>query len=180
MKPGQLIAHAAFECHDNEIARSGAWIINIPIPTYMFLPPVFTVADPDALIIAVRRGLPVLTYLRPVSVISPRDDDWPDTLATLLRRKPVSVTRWAHEAGLAPATVSRGFLAAFGVTPGRYRLESQLLRAMQLIATTDESLAAIADSCGFADQAHLCRTVRVASGYSPREWKVKSIQDDRM
>ncbi|MBV1834978.1 helix-turn-helix domain-containing protein [Novacetimonas pomaceti] len=180
VEPGQLIAHAAFECHDNEIARPGAWIINIPVPARMSLPPVFTIEDPDALIVAARQGVPVLGYLRPVSVVSPRNDDWPDALAALLRRRPVSITRWARETGLAPATVSRGFLAAFGVSPSRYRLENQLLQAMRLIATTNAPLAAISGGCGFADQAHFCRTVRAASGYSPREWRVKSIQDDAM
>lgn len=177
IEPGQLVAHASFECHDNLVARSGAWVLNIPVPPFAMLPPVFTVDNPDAIIWAVRHGLPVAPYLRPVGVISPCLDDWPDMLAARLRREPISITAWAAEAGLAPATVSRGFDAAFGVSPARYRLENQTLRAIRLIGTTAEPIATVATICGFADQAHLSRAVRSVSGHTPRAWRIKSVQD---
>lgn len=152
-------------------------MLNAPVASFVALPPVFTVNDPDAIISAVRSGLPIASYLRPIGVVAPRDDDWPDTLAARLRREPISITVWTREAGLALATVSRGFHAAFGVTPARYRLENQTLRALKLIATTAEPLAAIAVACGFADQAHLSRAVVSASGHTPRLWRIKSVQD---
>jgi AraC-like DNA-binding protein len=180
IEPGQLVAHANFECHDNLVARSGAWILNVSVPPFAALPPVFSVSDPDAIISAVRNGDRVAPHLRPTTVISPRHDDWPDMLATRLRREPISIAQWASEAGVAPATVSRGFHAAFGVSPAKYRLENQMLRAMKMIATTTEPLAAVAFICGFADQAHLSRAIRSASGYTPRAWRVKSVQDCRI
>jgi AraC-like DNA-binding protein len=177
IEPGQLVAHAHFESHDNLIAQSGAWIMNVPVSPYAILPPVFTVNDPDAIVAAMRSGLPVAPLLRPMRVIPPRHNDWPDVLAAKLRCEPVSITGLAREIGLDVATVSRGFSAAFGVTPARYRLESQTLRAMRLIVSTDEPLAVVAAMCGFADQAHLCRTVRAISGHTPKWWRVKSVQD---
>lgn len=177
IEPGQLVAHACFECHDNLIGPSGAWVLNIPLPPFEVLPPVFTVREPDAVIAAMQGSFPVASYLRPVNVIAPRNDDWPDVLAASLRKEPLSIVAWAAEAGLAPATVSRGFRAAFGVSPAQYRLDNQTLRALQLIATTVEPLASVAASCGFADQAHLSRAVMATSGHSPGAWRVKSIQD---
>jgi AraC-like DNA-binding protein len=179
VEPGHLVAHASFECHDNLVARSGAWVLNVPVSPYAILPPVFSVADPDAIVATVRSGLPVGPFLCPAGVIPPYDLDWPDALAARLRREPVSITAWACETGLDPATVSRGFHAAFGVTPARYRLENQTLRAMRLLTSTTEPLAAIATLCGFADQAHLSRSIRWLSGHTPRTWRVKSIQDRR-
>ena len=180
IEPGQLVAHASFECHDNLVARSGAWVLNLPVSAFATLPPVFTVSDPDAIISAVRSGLPVAPYLQPIGVLPPRYDDWPDMLAARLRLEPISIAAWASEARLSPSTVSRGFHAAFGVTPAKYRLENQTLQAMRLIATTAESLAAVATICGFADQAHLSRAIRSTSGHTPRAWRVKSIQDRRI
>jgi AraC-like DNA-binding protein len=177
IEPGQLVAHSSFESHDNLVARSGAWVLNIPLAPYAILPPVFIVADPDAIIVAARSALPVAPLLRPIGVMPPRHDDWPDVLAAQLRREPISITEWASEAGLDAARVSRGFYAAFGVTPARYRLENQTLRAMRLIVSTSETLASIATACSFADQAHLNRAVRSLSGYTPRTWRIKSIQD---
>ncbi|WP_380939124.1 helix-turn-helix domain-containing protein [Sphingomonas floccifaciens] len=177
IEPGQLVAHASFEAHDNLVAESGAWVLNIAVPPYAILPPVFTVDDPDAIIAAAHSGLPVASLLRPVAVVPPDEDDWADVLAADLRREPISITEWARKAGFDRAKVSRGFHAAFGVTPARYRLENQTLRAMRLIASTAEPLAAIAATCGFADQAHLNRAVRSISSHTPRSWRIKSIQD---
>ena len=179
IEAGHLVAHASFESHHNLVARSGAWVLNVSVPPHTTLPPVFTVDDPDAIVAAVRAGLPVAPFLRPAGVVPPHDHDWPDMLAARLRCGPLSISAWAVETGLDPATVSRGFRAAFGNTPARYRLEQQTLRAMRLLASTGETLATVATACGFADQAHLNRTVRSVSGHTPRTWRVKSVQDRR-
>lgn len=176
VEPGQLVAHSRFEGHDNFVPRSGTWVLNMPVPDATSLPPVFTVDAPDEVIAAVRRGEAVLPYLRPHNVVAPVQVDWPDVLAARLRQGPVAIAAWAREVGLAPSTVSRGFYAAFGVTPARYRLENQALQAMRSIAATAEPLAGIAASCGFGDQAHMTRAVKAVSGRTPGRWRVKSVQ----
>ena len=103
--------------------------------------------------------------LRPDSVIPP-EQDWPDLLATCLREEAIGITDWAQDAGKAPATVSRGFAAAFGVTPSGYRAEARVARALRLLVTGTDPLAQIAADCGFSDQAHLCRNVKAVSQYA--------------
>lgn len=178
IEPGHVIAHSAFDCHDNLILREPTRVLNIPDPPALRLPPVFTAHDPDALIAAARQGAAEMhLLLRPDSVIPP-EQDWPDLLATCLREEAIGITDWAQAAGLAPATVSRGFAAAFGVTPSGYRAEARVARALRLLVTGTDPLAQIAAACGFSDQAHLCRNVKAVSGYTPSQWRqVKSVQD---
>ncbi|WP_043820590.1 helix-turn-helix transcriptional regulator, partial [Rubrivivax gelatinosus] len=68
----------------------------------------------------------------------------------------------------APATLSRGFAAAYGVTPARYRADLRLARALERL-TGPEPLVQLALALGYADQAHLSRAVRAATGMTPRQ-----------
>lgn len=179
IEPGNLVCHSAFESHDNRISIGGASIINVPIVSAVSLPPVFTVADPDEIIRAAREGVPILSVLSSVTALTPLCLDWPDELAARLGDEPVSIGAWALQAGFAPATVSRRFLAEYGVSPAQYRLEHQALKAMRMIATTNVPLASIAAQCDFADQAHLSRTIRQISGFTPGALRIKSIQERR-
>lgn len=65
-----------------------------------------------------------------------------------------------RDAGLARATLSRGFAAAYGVTPARYRADVRLVGP--------EPLVQLALALGYADQAHFSRAVR-ATGMTPRQ-----------
>jgi transcriptional regulator GlxA family with amidase domain len=73
--------------------------------------------------------------------------------------------------GLAAETLSRGFRAAFGVTPARFRGEVRTRRAMEMILQTDASLAEIAIDCGYSDQPHLTRAVVALTGKPPGQWR---------
>ncbi len=82
--------------------------------------------------------------------------------------------------GIAPATLSRGFRTAFGTTAARYRANMQAQSALRQILSANEPLAAIANICGFADQAHLSRAIRTLTDRSPAAWRrVKSVQDPK-
>lgn len=179
VEAGHIVAHGLFDCHDNIILRARTKVLNIPLPPTLSLPPVFTVRDPDALITAIRRGnanLPLL--LHPEHRVPASQENWPDLLANHLRQEAGGITEWARGAGLAPATVSRGFAAAYGVTPAAYRMEAQVMRAFRQLLIGNDPLAGIAADCGFADQAHLCRSIKSLSGYPPSHWRrVKSVQD---
>lgn len=176
---GDILAHPAFDTHQNA-AVGRSWVLNIPLPATANLPPVFRVADPDELE-RVWRHDPALAgaYLTPIAARPPLLEDWPDLLAADLRDDPsLSLSRWARIQGLAPATVSRGFSAAFGAPPSVLRTERRARRTLRDVITTDAPLAAIAHDRGFADQAHLSRAVRALTGFSPSHWRrVKSIQD---
>jgi AraC-like DNA-binding protein len=56
-----------------------------------------------------------------------------------------------------------------GMAPSDYLRAARLHRARDLLAA-DEPLAAVADACGFADQAHFTRWFRRAFGYTPGDW----------
>jgi AraC family transcriptional regulator len=51
--------------------------------------------------------------------------------------------------------------------PSRYRREARVQHALRLMAETQAPLAAVAAQAGFADQSHLGRAVRAATGRTP-------------
>ena len=65
----------------------------------------------------------------------------------------------------------RAFKRTFGETPHAYIIGCRLERARFLMLTTEMGLAAIALSCGFTDQAHLCKLFRQMDGQSPAVWR---------
>lgn len=68
---------------------------------------------------------------------------------------------------VSPYRLSRAFSAELGVSLTRYRNRIRVGRAMDRLADGAPSLADLAAELGFADQAHLCRTVRQHLGYTP-------------
>jgi AraC-like DNA-binding protein len=72
--------------------------------------------------------------------------------------------------GLSAEHVSRGFTRVFGVTPQRYRLEARARAALADLPAA-VSLAAVAVQHGFADQAHMTRSVRDVTGLPPGAWR---------
>lgn len=175
--PGTVIVHDALSAHRDDFGACGAIVLNLP--ALHGLSGAGTITDVDAVAKAAERDLQeaaslVAEQFQPV-MLSP--DDWPDLLASELARNPdFQISDWAESAGLNPASVSRGFAKAFGVSPKRYRLEARARRAIAALKSWQGSLAAIAVEQGFADQAHFTRAVRELTGTTPRLLKAKSIQ----
>lgn len=71
--------------------------------------------------------------------------------------------------GLDRWTLARGFRAAFGTSPSRFRTMRQLDHARRLIAR-GAPLAGAAAGAGFADQSHLTRQFKRAYGLTPARW----------
>lgn len=78
--------------------------------------------------------------------------------------------------GLNPASISRGFARAYGVSPKRFRLEARTRRALTAIDAWQGSLADLAADQGFADQAHLTRSIAAMTGAPPILHRAKSVQ----
>jgi AraC-like DNA-binding protein len=74
-------------------------------------------------------------------------------------------------ARLSTAHFSRSFKQAFGEPPHAYVVRRRLEEACHLMLTSSASLAEIALSVGFSDQAHLCKLFRQAFGQSPANWR---------
>lgn len=71
-----------------------------------------------------------------------------------------SVVELARLIGCSPHHLSRVFVEQTGQGIGRYRAALRVDRALTRLAEGETSLARLADACGFADHAHLTRTLR--------------------
>jgi len=171
--PGDALVHRPFEGHLDQIGPRGAVVVNLPLPPSRALPDAFRVTDADAVARAAESDLVAATdLLEPGMDVVAAEDDWPDRLAALLRsRSDVRLAEWAAATGLASATVSRGFRAAFGVPPARYRAEARARRAFAALSSGDSPLVEIALACGFADQAHFSRAIVTLTGFAPTAWR---------
>ena len=71
--------------------------------------------------------------------------------------------------GLSRWELARGFRAAFGVSPSRFRTMRQLDR-VRCEVRAGAGLAGAALAAGFADQAHMTRHFKRAYGLTPARW----------
>jgi AraC-like DNA-binding protein len=69
--------------------------------------------------------------------------------------------------GVSPYRLSRGFSREQGMSLTHYRNRVRVSRALQRLAAGEQSLGLLAADLGFADQAHLTRTVRSYAGHTP-------------
>ena len=83
----------------------------------------------------------------------------------------IHITDLALVARRSTAYFCRAFKRTFGVTPHAYIVRRRLHRGRHLMLTTDLALSEIALSCGFTDQAHLCRLFRQTHSQSPAAWR---------
>lgn len=90
----------------------------------------------------------------------------------LLRERwnePVPLAELAIAAGLSRFELVRRFRAQTGLTPHAFRTNLRIERARALLAA-GQPPAVVAADCGFADQAHLTRTFRLAVGVTPARY----------
>jgi AraC-like DNA-binding protein len=73
----------------------------------------------------------------------------------------------AERLGASPYRLSRAFSRELGVPLTRYRNRVRVGRALDRLEAGDTDGARLAAELGFADQAHLCRTVREHAGHPP-------------
>jgi AraC-like DNA-binding protein len=71
--------------------------------------------------------------------------------------------------GVSPFRLSRAFPRELGVSLTRYRNRVRVGRVLDRLRGGQDNLADLAAELGFADQAHLCRTVRDHVGRTPTE-----------
>jgi len=106
----------------------------------------------------------------------------PDTRPSAADRTLVAKAREAINAGtpaaagllplatllnVSPYRLSRAFTRELGVSLTRYRNRVRVSNALDRLEAGEPSLAALAADLGFADQAHLCRTVHDHLGHTP-------------
>lgn len=83
--------------------------------------------------------------------------------------EPMRIEKLAGEVGLSPDRFTEVFSALMGRTPSDYLRHIRLEHACRLLLSTDHTVAHIAQASGFADAAHLTRTLRQERGVTPTE-----------
>lgn len=176
VQAGDVVVHQAWEAHLNRTPGAGAQVLNLALPAED-LAAFGRVDDVDALVrVAARDPAEASNQLgemfRPAPAFAA---DWPDLLAQALADGDVdSLGDWAQRLGLSAEHLSRGFGKVFGITPQRFRWEARSRAALLDLALTTTPLAEVALAHGFADQAHLTRSVRMFSGQTPGAWRASN------
>ena len=83
----------------------------------------------------------------------------------------ISLEELASVCDLSVSYFARGFKNGTGVSPHRWLIEMRLEKAKDLLLNTKMPLAEVAVACGFADQCHLTRKFRRATGDTPGAWR---------
>jgi len=83
---------------------------------------------------------------------------------------PPSLSELAAMAGVTPVQLTRMFKRATGLPPMQWLMNQRLHQARRILAS-NEPLAEIAASHGFADQAHFTRRFRALFGLTPGAWR---------
>jgi AraC-like DNA-binding protein len=73
----------------------------------------------------------------------------------------------AASLAISPFRLSRAFTRHMGVSITHYRNRVRVARALDRLEQGENNLALLAADLGFADQSHLCRTVRQHLGHTP-------------
>lgn len=85
--------------------------------------------------------------------------------------QPFNLSNLAEVAGLSLSLFSRSFKAATGQSPHQYVLSQRVQKARELLAFSHLSIAEIAATCGFYDQAHLTRIFKKQLGTTPGAYR---------
>ena len=85
----------------------------------------------------------------------------------------LNVEELASHLGISTSYFARSFRSSVGLAPHAYVMHRRLLRAQELLASTDLPLTDIALATGFADQSHFCRRFHQMTGMPPRTFRLQ-------
>jgi AraC-like DNA-binding protein len=175
---GDVLIHAALDCHGNRRVSAGLTLIRLDWPDATSIGGLYRLDNADEIARLAEKDVIEATrllqsVLRARCKPSPgKRNDWPDLLLEDLTRYPATeIGSWAELNGLARETVSRGFMAAYGTAPSVLRAELRARSAWFRIIRGSDCLCRIATETGFADQAHMTRWVRRITGVPPSAWR---------
>ena len=87
--------------------------------------------------------------------------------------KNLSIKELASHLGISPSYFARSFRNSVGLAPHAYVMRRRLLRAQELLASTELPLIDIALATGFADQSHFSRRFHDMTGVPPRAFRLQ-------
>ncbi|MBI4785256.1 MAG: helix-turn-helix transcriptional regulator [Oscillatoriophycideae cyanobacterium NC_groundwater_1537_Pr4_S-0.65um_50_18] len=82
----------------------------------------------------------------------------------------LSLSELADLAQMSLHYFARSFKQQVGLSPHQYLIRARIERAKQLLLQNNLTVAEVAHRVGFADQSHLCRHFKQATGLSPKQW----------
>jgi AraC family transcriptional regulator len=141
----------------------------------------FRRADPESPLIV--EALLCDLVSRHLNIIRDRSSARPRWLGALLDylddtfEQEWSLQNMAAEMGVHPVYLCRTFPEHFDCTLGEYIRKQRVLRAWQLLAIGDSTLAEIASQSGFADQSQFTRAFKNHFGITPGEYRRLSPPD---
>ena len=91
-------------------------------------------------------------------------------------REPLKLADIAQAANLSPTYFHRCFREATGRTPRAYLESLRLIAAKRALLTTEDSLAEIAENCGFASQAYFQSVFRKATNETPGDFRKRKYR----
>jgi len=83
----------------------------------------------------------------------------------------LTVAKIADVVGVHPVHLARVFRLRYGCSIGEYARNWRVEVASRQLARTTKPIAEIATIAGFADQSHLCRTLKAVGGMTPSEFR---------
>ena len=180
---GDVLIHPAMDCHGNQMVSAGVKLIRLDWPDTSGVGGLYHLDDVDELARTAERNVTEATVLLERTLLkselpSPgQKNDWPDLLLMdLARNASTEIGEWAEMNGLARETVSRGFTAAYGISPSVLRAELRTRAAWLRITRGCDCLCMIAADTGFSDQAHMTRWIHRITGAPPAAWR-RSVCD---
>lgn len=88
----------------------------------------------------------------------------------------IALEELAQLVKLSTGYFSTAFKVSFGISPHSYIVKQRVELAKRKMCLTEASLSEIALDCGLADQAHLSRVFRRATGTTPSAWRRYAVR----
>ncbi|HMA50835.1 MAG TPA: hypothetical protein VKP60_13840, partial [Magnetospirillaceae bacterium] len=126
---GDLVLQPSFDCHSDRMLSNGLTLLRLPWTLEFSTGGIYRGCDLDSVRRAAETDVAEAVGLLSEQLAARRPEaadhrHWTDQLAAALTENGgLSLSDWAARQGLARETVARGFKAAYGVTPARFRLE---------------------------------------------------------
>jgi AraC-like DNA-binding protein len=174
---GDLVLAPSFDCHSDRMQSNGLTLLRLPWNLELSTGGVYRGCDLDIVRRAAETDVTEAVGLLSEQIADGRPEaadrrHWTDQLAAALTENgALCLSDWAARQGLARETVARGFKAAYGVSPARFRLELRARQAWVACMSGAAELAAIAQDLGFSDQPHMTRAVKWLTGRTPDVWR---------
>jgi len=184
---GELVVHPPYHLHANRMGSSGARVLNFELPLHVNAKldrrhyGVYALPDPGRLERVSRRD-PYAALAEADEVKHPKasrtPELWLDLLANALVEEPARpIAALARDYHYSSGHLSRAFHNRFGIAPVTFRREQRLRQALRLLSEGDQALCDIAAECGYSDQPHMNREVKLLTGLTPQQLRKATRKD---